>query len=100
MSTAGKLVLDHVIPADKDGMGCGFEVKKGQTIRIIGKSTVDFVAYNKNNMKDKLDQARTKTNQLKIFLTKGDKIISRDNNTMLMITEDTWPYTHDMQKGM
>ena len=100
MSTPGKLVLDHVIPTDKDGMGFGFEVKKGQIIRIIGKSTVDFVAYNKNNMKDKLDQARTKTNQLKIFLTKGDKIISRDNNTMLTITEDTWPYTHDMQKGM
>ena len=100
MSSQQRLVIDHVMPEDKDGAGFGFEVKKGQIIRIIGRSTVDFVAYNRSNMKDKLDQARTKTNQLKINLTKGDVIFSRDNNVMLTITEDTWPWLHDMQKGM
>ncbi len=100
MTSSPKLVLEHVVPADKDGAGFGFEMQKGQIVRLIGKSTVDFVAYNKDNMREKLDQARTKTNQLKIFLTKGDKIISKDNNVMLIITEDTWPWKHDMQKGM
>ena len=49
MSSQQRLVIDHVMPEDKDGAGFGFEVKKGQIIRIIGRSTVDFVAYNRSN---------------------------------------------------
>ncbi len=100
MGSPRKLVLAHVIPADKDGSGAAFELRKGQYIRVIGKAIVDFVAYNRNNLQEKLDQARTKTNQMKIFITKGDKIISKDNNVMLTITEDTWPWKHDLQIGM
>ena len=100
MATQRRLVLDHVIPASKDGAGAGFELKKGQFIQVIGKSTVDFVAFNRHNLTERFDQARTKTNQLKIFITKGDVLISRDNNVMLTIVEDTWQWHHDLQKGM
>ncbi|HEX9272630.1 MAG TPA: DUF1989 domain-containing protein [Candidatus Binatia bacterium] len=37
--------------------GAAFEVKKGQWLRIAGKSFVDFVAFNLNNFNERLDQA-------------------------------------------
>ena len=99
MATQRKLLVDHVMPVSKDGDGAGFELKNGQYIRVIGRSTVDFVAFNRHNLMERFDQARTKTNQLKLFLTKGDALISKDNNVMLTIVEDTWPWHHDLQKG-
>jgi len=100
MTSGGKLLVDHVIPASKDGGGAAFEMKKGQVIRIIGKATVDFVAFNLHNLKERFDQARTKTAQMKIFVTKADVLFSKDNSVMMTIVEDTWPWHHDLQKGM
>lgn len=95
-----KILVDHVIPASPDGAGAAFELKKGQFIRVIARSTVDFVIFNLHNLQERFDQARTKTNQLKIFLTAGDLLVSKDNSVMLSILEDTWPWKHDLQKGM
>ena len=47
--------------------GAGVEVKQGQRLRIAGKSIVDFVAFNLHDLNERFDQARTKTNQVKIF---------------------------------
>lgn len=55
--------------------------------------------FNLHNLSERFDQARTKTNQLKIFITKGDVLYSKDNNVMMTIVEDTWKWHHDMQKG-
>jgi uncharacterized protein YcgI (DUF1989 family) len=100
MTSERTLVSEHVIPADKDGHGGAYELRAGQTIRIGGVQTVDFVAFNLHDLGEQFDQARTRTNQLKLFLTEGDVLFSKDNNAMLTITHDGWPYTHDLQKGL
>ncbi len=86
-----KLVAEHTIAADKNGMGAAFELLAGQRIRIFGKQTVDFVAFNLHNLSERFDQARSRTNQLKIFLSVGDVLFSKDNNAMLTIMADRLP---------
>src|SRR4029434_4337354 len=70
--------------------GAAVEVKKGQRLRIAGKSIVDFVAFNLHDLTERFDQARTKTNQVKIFISTGDILYSKRNNPMLIIVEDTF----------
>ena len=80
--------------------GAAFEVKKGQRLRIAGKSIVDFVAFNLHDLTERFDQARTKTNQVKIFISTGDVLYSKRNNPMLTIVEDTFKEgRHDLAKG-
>ncbi len=87
-----------VVPKNSGG---AFVVKKRQRIRIAGRSIVDFVAFNLHDLRERFDQARTKTNQVKIFISKGDQLISKLNNPMLTIVEDTFKEgRHDLQKGM
>ena len=93
----GKLLVEDVIPYNT---GRAYSVKKGQYIRVIGRTTVDFVAFSLDNLTERFDQSRTKPNQAKIFITKGDVLISKHNNVMLTIVEDLWPGHHDLQKGM
>jgi len=81
--------------------GWSSRVIKGQRIRVAGKSVVDFVAFNLHDLKERFDQARTKTNQAKLFISTGDQLISKINNSMLTIVEDTFQEgRHDLQKGM
>ena len=81
--------------------GAAFELKKGQRLRIAGKSIVDFVAFNLDDLTERFDQARTKTNQVKIFISTGDVLYSKRNNPMMTIVEDTFTEgRHDLQKGM
>jgi len=81
--------------------GAVVEVKQGQRLRIAGKSIVDFVAFNLHDLTERFDQARTKTNQVKIFISTGDILYSKRNNPMLTIVEDTFKEgRHDLQKGM
>jgi uncharacterized protein YcgI (DUF1989 family) len=84
----------------KSNTGKGFEVKKGQTIRVIGESTADYVVFNLRNVKERFDQARTKVDQGKIYVSRGDLLISKYNNVMMTIVKDTYKGTHDMEKGM
>ena len=51
--------------------GAAVEVKKGQRLRIAGQSIVDFVAFNLHDLAERFDQARTKTNQVKILHQHG-----------------------------
>ncbi|MEE9185949.1 MAG: urea carboxylase-associated family protein [Candidatus Binatia bacterium] len=81
--------------------GKAFIVKRGQYMRVIGESTADFVIYNLNNIKERFDQARTKVDQGKIYVSTGDVLISKFNNVMMTIVEDSYKEgTHDLQKGM
>ena len=81
--------------------GKAFVVKKGQRLRVAGRTVVDFVAFNLANVRERFDQARTKTNQAKIFISAGDQLISKLNNPLLTIVEDTFKEgKHDLQKGM
>src|SRR5258706_7428746 len=81
--------------------GVAFEVKKDQRLRIAGKSIVDFVAFNLHDLTERFDQARTKTNQVKIFISTGDVLYSKRSNPMLTIVADTFTEgRHDLQNGM
>ena len=92
------ILKSEVVPKNS---GAAFELKKGQTLRIAGKSIVDFVAFNLHDLTERFDQARTKTNQVKIFISTGDVLYSKRNNPMLTIVADTFTEgRHDLQKGM
>jgi len=94
-----KALEDVLIP---ESTGRAFSVKKGQVFRVSvpeGGTVGDFVAFNAANLKERFDQARTKVNNGKIFLTKGDKLYSKSNNVMFTIIEDTYGI-HDLQYGM
>lgn len=81
--------------------GAAFEVLRDQRIRIAGRSIVDFVAFNLRDLTERFDQARTKTNQVKIFISTGDVLFSKRNNPMMTIVEDSFTEgRHDLQKGM
>ncbi len=92
------VLKSEVVPKNS---GAAFELKKGQRIRIAGKSVVDFVAFNLHDLTERFDQARTKSNQAKIFISAGDVLYSKRNHRMLTIVEDTFKEgRHDLQKGM
>jgi uncharacterized protein YcgI (DUF1989 family) len=95
----GMAILRSEIVAKNSG--AAFELMQGQRLRIAGRSIVDFVAFNLRDLKERFDQARTKTNQVKIFISTGDILYSKRNNPMLTIIEDTFTQgRHDLQKGM
>lgn len=76
-------------------------VKKGQRIRVSGLSIVDFVVFNHANLRERLDDSRTRGNQGKLFISKGEYLISKFNRPMMKIVEDTYTEgTHDLEKGM
>lgn len=79
--------------------GRSFVLRKGERIRIYAESIVDLVAFNLDNLRERFDQARTKANQAKIFLTTGDVLYSKFNNVMMTITHDTFRGKHDLQYG-
>ena len=63
--------------------GKSWIVRKGQRIRINFESIMDFVVFDLHNLHDRFDQARTKANQGKIYISTGDRLYSK-LNTVLM----------------
>ncbi|MCL6560452.1 MAG: urea carboxylase-associated family protein [Firmicutes bacterium] len=87
-----------VIPPNS---GRSFLVRKGQRLTVSGTTIADFVLFNADNLRERFDQARTKANQGKIFISVGDWLISRWNNPMMQIVEDGFiEGHHDLQEGM
>jgi len=85
----------------KSNTGKAFECFKGQRVKVEGTTIVDFVAFNLHDLSERFDQARTKANQGKIFISTGDWLYSKRNNKMMQIVEDTFiEGHHDLQKGM
>lgn len=67
-------------------------VKKGQTLRIIdlkGCQAVDTLFYNANDHEERYSANDTVREQGSIFVTKGTKLISTDDNVMMEVVEDT-----------
>jgi hypothetical protein len=68
-----------------------FEVAKGETVRvtnIMGQQVGDFIAFNRNDLRDKLSTSRTRSENGTIRITKGHRLYSNRNNVMLTIMED------------
>lgn len=80
--------------------GSAWIVRKGQRIRINFESIMDFVVFSLYNLNDRFDQARTKSNQGKVFISAGDKLYSKLNTILMTINQDTYKGRHDLQYGM
>lgn len=92
-----KIIEDAVVPKNS---GKSFVVRKGQHIRVSAESIVDFVVFNLNNLKERFDQARTKANQGKVYISTGDVLYSKLNSILMTIVADTYKGKHDLQYGM
>lgn len=91
-------LIRDVVPRNS---GRSYAVRRDQRIRVTGRTVIDFVAFNLANTRERFDQARTKSNQAKLFISTGDVLFSKLNNPMLTILEDTFVEGHhDLQKGM
>src|SRR5574341_2086572 len=76
-------------------------MKQGQVIRITATTTVDFVFFKLQNLRERFDQARTKVYNMTLFVTAGHKLMGRNNQHMMTILADRFKEgTHDLQKGM
>jgi uncharacterized protein YcgI (DUF1989 family) len=81
--------------------GKAFAVARGRRLRVYGTSIADFVAFDLHNLRERFDQARTKTYNSTIYITRGHTLMTKANEPLLTVTEDTYTDgTHDMQKGM
>jgi uncharacterized protein YcgI (DUF1989 family) len=83
--------------------GAAFEVARGHHLRVSGTTTADFVAFNRHNLRERFDQARTKVYNSKIWISAGDTLMTKSNHGLLLIVADDYADqggTHDLQKGM
>jgi uncharacterized protein YcgI (DUF1989 family) len=93
-----KTIVDAHVPHNS---GWSAEMKQGQIIRISATTTVDFVFFKLQNLRERFDQARTKVYNMTLFVTAGHKLMGRDNQHMMTILADGFKDgTHDLQKGM
>jgi uncharacterized protein len=93
-----KMLWERQLPRNT---GFAFDLKVGQAVRITSQTIIDFVCFNRGNLRERFDQARTKANQRKVFISTGDQLTSKLNNTMMTILEDTFKEGHhDLQEGM
>jgi urea carboxylase-associated protein 1 len=86
---AEQAIFRHVIPAGEPYL---FEVKKGQTLRILdleGNQAVDTLFYSASNPRERYDPQRTLRRQNKVYLTTGTVLYSNLGNPLLTITADT-----------
>ena len=93
-----KIIRDDFVPANS---GWGSELQKGQVLRLTAMTIIDFVCVSAHNLRERFDQALTKTNNGKIYISTGDVLYSSFNNPMLTIVEDSFAGTghHDLQYG-
>jgi urea carboxylase-associated protein 1 len=86
---AEQAIFRHVIPAGEPYL---FEVKKGQTLRILdleGNQAVDTLFYSASNPRERYDPQRTLRRQNKVYLTTGTVLYSNLGSPLLTITADT-----------
>lgn len=86
---AEQAVFRHVIPAGEPYL---FEVKAGQTLRILdleGNQAVDTLFYSASNPRERYDPQRTLRRQNKVYLTTGTVLYSNLGSPLLTIVADT-----------
>ena len=80
-------VFRHVIPAGEPYL---FEVKQGQTLRLLdleGNQAVDTLFYNADNPRERYDAQRTLRRQNNAYLTRGSVLYSSLGNPLLTIID-------------
>lgn len=69
-----------------------FKAMSGQVLRIIdinGKQVGDFISFNLHDLSEKFSSGRTRTNNSRLRVTKGDRLFSNNCNVMYEIIDDT-----------
>lgn len=92
------IISEETISPQKGWIG---NVDEGQVIRIIGKSVIDFNAFQRNDIREYFDTARTRIYNLNMYPTKGHRLFSKQNNPMMRFIEDGFAGIglHDLQSG-
>ncbi|MPZ63660.1 MAG: DUF1989 domain-containing protein [Propionibacteriales bacterium] len=94
-----RIVADRSIYVSANS-GAVCEVLSGEVVTVRASTIVDFVAFDLHDRDHRFDQARTKANQGKIYVSTGDVLISKRNVEMLRIVLDEFTEgTHDLQYG-
>ena len=99
MARRAKILSQQTVPANTGWAGY---MQKGQVLQLTAMTIIDFVAFNSRDFAERLDQARTKVYNMNIFLTAGQKVLTKHNNHLLTMTEDGFAGigAHDLQFGM
>ncbi len=93
-----KIIAEHDIPANTGWAG---DLNQGQVLRITATTIVDFVAFTRDDLTRRFDQARTKVYNMKIFVGAGDKLVNKYNERIMTFLADGFTEgTHDLQEGM
>ena len=80
--------------------GTGFEISKGQYIRItdiVGAQPVDFWAFNRNDVYEHLSCEHTRPSIAKLYPRIGDSAYTTYRRPIVTLIEDNSPGQHDMQ---
>lgn len=94
----GKIIHDETIPARAPWL---YDVKKGETLRIVdleGNQAVDFLLYNSKDDGERYSAQDTISEQGNIFLRTGSILISNEGNEMMQIIDSKVAY-HDTIGG-
>jgi uncharacterized protein YcgI (DUF1989 family) len=78
----------HEIPPRS---GTAFELRKGQTLRVIdvrGEQVADLLAFNRGDINEVISSGRTLDYASRIYLTTGDLLYSNRSTVMLEIIAD------------
>ena len=95
---SGTVVLDEVVPARAPW---SHVVRAGQTLRIIdleGNQAVDCLLYRADDPVERYSSCETIVAQRNIFLTTGTRLMSKEDNVLMTITDDTCG-RHDTSGG-
>jgi len=68
------------------------EVSKGQIVKttdIMRQQVAEFIAFNRNDLREKLSTSRTRSENRTIGITKGHRLFSNRNNVLFMTLQDT-----------
>jgi len=81
--------MSNIIPPQS---GAAFLLKKGQRLKITdpkGEQVSDLVAFNEQDIREKISSGKTLDFESTIFITKGHFLWSNRSRKMLEIIEDT-----------
>tara|TARA_Y100001960_G_scaffold318746_1_gene389032 strand:- start:18 stop:560 length:543 start_codon:yes stop_codon:yes gene_type:complete len=93
-----KIISEETIKPHQGWMG---NIDRGQVLKITGQSVIDFNAFNREDIREYFDTARTRIYNLNMYPTTGHRLFSKQNNPMMKILSDGFSGIglHDLQSG-
>jgi len=79
--------------------GIAVRIKAGDALKLInlhGKQVLDTWAFNADDLGEYMSMAHTRSRNSRIYVGRGDVLVSNHRRTILTIQEDTSPGRHDI----